>query len=706
MNLLLSSDPTPVVYPDPIRKDQYPPIQIPPQMQQMLMQQQQAQQQQQQAQQGIPQNVPQQQQPQTMPNPRYAQAVKEAKEIAQKRGMWLENEWTKDDGTGETILDKLALMVLLTMKHNVSYLKIWPDEHDDRIRTSVRDAFDVYLLGNYVSIYETPFILEAVPMSIANIKANPDFDPDQIKQLNPDNKKADSEIKEAYMQARYGRDTSSDQSATIIQNEAFVQEYVSRLNADRIRSQEDGDKIMKKRDIGSPVIRHIYTAGGVWLYDKYTNLDEYPYVDYRVEPGPIYGVPMIERFMPANKSLDSVVSRVERYTHTMVTGAWMKRRGENFKINNIAGGQVIEYDATAPTQAAISPIPPFVYEFIGLLTNFIEEQGVSTTTLGKLPSGVKANAAIESLKESEYANLVVASRRLKGTVKKIAEKMFGIADEHFITPQDVNVKRKNDLVSFKVIGNSALQARKKIKVSTPDDIVPLSKDTKLQIDIGTQSAYTKQGQQEIMQQVINSMLEYVKAGVVPAAAVQSVVEKYLETYQFGSTEEFMTDWDDAIKSGTSISDQTIQQLKISILETLKDAQLAGPQADEKDITRVKIGMLEALKAANLIKPMQQPAPPKPLSETLGIQFKDLPQDAQQQVLAQIGIKSDMLTPSTSKQLQTHSDIVNATVDQGQENQQQQQEAQQAQQQQQLAQQQADQQAQQQQEGNSGGNANT
>lgn len=639
MNLLLSSDPTPSVYPEVIRHDQYPDIVVP---QRVLQEAQQA----------------GQQIPPTMPNPNYQKAIEAAKDVAQKRGLWLENEWVKDDGSGESILDKLALMTLLTMKHGVSYMKIWADEHDERIRTSVRDAFDVYLLGNYTSIYETPFILEAVPQLIATIKANPLFDPDQVAQLNPDNKKADSEIKEAYQQARYGRDTSSDQSATIIQNECFVQEYVSRLNADRIKKQEDGEKILKKRDIGSPVIRHVFTAGGVTLYDEYTNLDEYPYVDYRVEPGPIYHVPMIERFMPANKSLDSVVSRVERYTHTMVTGAWLKRRGENFKINNIAGGQILEYDATPPTQAEISPIPPFVYEFIGLLTNFIEEQGVSTTTLGKLPSGVKANAAIESLKESEYANLVVASRRLKSTVKKLAQKMFAIADENFISPQEVITKNKNEYLRFNVIGNQALKSRKKLKVDTPD-VVPLAKDVKLDVEISQGMAYTMEGRKATMQQVIETMLQYVQAGAIPVNAVQSVIRQYLETYQFGDTEQFFEDFDDAMKQGApTIADQTLKQMQIALLQALKDSGEIGQEASQKRITENKLGVLQALKDANLIKPIQQPAPPKPLTESLNIAFKDLPEDSKNMVLGMIGLPpSQMVSPSASQQIQQHSQAI-------------------------------------------------
>lgn len=638
-NLLMSSDPTPSIYPEPVQREDY----------------------------GDNEDA-------------YKAVVKNVKDIAQKKGWWLVNEWNKDDGSGETILDKLAFMVILTLKHGISFLKIWPDEHEEKICTSVRDAFDVYTLGNYTSIYQVPFIVEGMPTLIAQIKANPIFDPNQLQQINPDNRKASSEIKEAYLHGRYGKDTTNDQSATLILNEAFIQEYVSKTNADRIKSQDDGTLIMKKRDLGSPIIRHVFTAGGVWLYDKYTNLDEYPYVDFRVEPGPLYGVPMIERFIPANKSLDSVVSRFERYTHTMVTGMWLKRRGENFKINNIAGGQVLEYDTTPPTQGQIAPLPEFVSYFIEMLTGFIEEQGVSTTTLGKVPTGVRANAAIESLKESEYANLVIASRRLKATVKKIATKCLEIADDYFIEPHEVTWKNKGDVVSFKVIGDQAFKARRKLKVQTGPNTIPLSKKTKFDIEIEQGMAYTKEGQKATIQAVMNTMIQLQAQQAIPPQALQIVAEKYLESYQFGSTQEFMDSIDEAAQQGGGLTEQQALLMKSSVLEALKDADLAGPKADQNEILKTKIGMLEALKESGLAPKTfgQQAQPAKPLAESLNIAFKDLPEDSKNAVLQMIGLPpSKMVSPVGSDQLKKHADIINANIDQQQENQQTQAQQQQA-----------------------------
>jgi hypothetical protein len=625
-NLLMSSDPTPAVYPEPVDTSRFPDTQP-------------------QAQPAQPPAGPggqaQPQQPQA-PSP-YQQEQKHQKETAQKRGYWLLNEWQTPDDSQETVLDKLALMCLLTLKHGISYLKVWPDDHEEKVQTAVRDAFDVYVLGNYTNIYQAPFMIDSVPMLISEIKANPLFDEKQLEGITPDNRKASSEIKEAYLQARYGRDTTSDQSATLILNEAFVKEYVTKQNIDRIRAQEDGEAVLKKIKgdsddvMGKPIIRQVYTAGGIWLYDQYTNLSKYPYVDYRIEPGPLYQVPMIERFMPANKSLDSVVSRVERYTHTMVTGSWLKRRGENFKINNIAGGQVIEYDATAPVQNQIAPIPPFVYEFIGLLTNFIEEQGVSTTTLGKLPAGVKANAAIESLKESEYANLILATRRLNAACKKIARMYFECADEYFVSPHKVTFKNKGDVLNFSVIGKSALTKRKALKIDTPDGLVSISKDTPIDIEVEQGMAYTKEGQKATMQEVINSMIQGVQAGAIPATALQSVWQKYLETYQFGATEEFMQDLDKAMQGGASLSDQQILQMKTALLESLKEAGEVGPEADQTKVQTTKIGVLEALHQSGLAKKVTDMATP-PAKESISIAYKDAPEDIKRQMEQEAGFQ--------------------------------------------------------------------
>ncbi len=559
-NLLVVSDPTAVIYPEKVSVSNYPPVlQADPNTgQQTLVQ-----------------------------NPEYQKALDEAKRIARQIGHWIGDEMKSQDLVG-----KLAQMIILTAKHGVSYLQVWPDAIEEAIRTQVYDAFDIYLMGSLTSIYDSPAIIKATPMLISVIKANENFDTEQLKKISPDNKQASSEIKEAYMKSRYGQDMSSDTSATLIVKEAFIKEYIGKNNTARIRMQEDGEKILKGRKDGDPVIRQVFSAGGVWLRDKYTNLPDYPFVDFRMEPGPIYQVPLIERFIPSNKSLDTVVSRIERYTHTMVTGTWLKRTGEQFKMSNVAGGQVVEYDATAPVQANIAPIPNFVFNFVNLLTTFIEEQGVSLSTLSKIPPGVRAAAAIESLKESEYAGLVISTRQLKGTIKRIAEKMLDIADNHFVSPQTVYYLEKGEPKYFDIIGNNALQQRKQLNIETPAEVIPIKKDYHVDIEVESGLGFTREGQRASMLELSNFMRGLAKEGYLPPEAIKVVLGKLLEAYKFGSTAEFM----EALDAGTlPMSEEEIMKMKVAMAEVLKDTGVVGPEAQNNQVMATKVGMMETMK---------------------------------------------------------------------------------------------------------------
>lgn len=601
-NLLMSNEPVPVIYPEKVSVSQYP----------------------------EDGNTD----PNTMkpvPGSDYDNALKEAKRVAKMSGHWVEEEFRKHE-----MMEKLAQMLVLTAKHSVSYMQIWPDDVEEAIRTKVYDAFDIYLIGDLTSIYDSPFIIKGVPRLIAQIKADEKFDEAQLAKLNADNREASSELKEAYKRARYGGNPTSDHNSRIIQKEAFIKEYLNDDNMATIRRQNDDntEAILKNRKEGDPVIRQVFTAGGVWLRDKYINLPDYPFVDLRLEPGPIYSVPLIQRFIPANKSLDSVISRLERYTHTMVTGTWLKKRGEQFKINNVAGGQIIEYDSTVPVQGQIAPIPQFFFNFIGLLNSFIEEQGVSTTALGKIPAGVKAARAIEGLKETEAANLRIASRQLKGTIKKVAEKFLDLADQHFVKPQTVFFLEKGEPRYFDIIGASALEGRKKLKVDTPEGVIPLKKDYRVEIEIESGLGITKSGQRANVKELIDTMLLYSKEGLIPPQAVQVVMEKWLETYQFGGTAEFM----EALKEfeGKPLTDEQIEQMKLAIIEVMKDMQKAGilPTSEQR-VEEGKVAAAEVLRDTGGGQQQQPQVEQKPPSKS--IPFKDLPATGQVQAARQAGI---------------------------------------------------------------------
>jgi len=516
----------------------------------------------------------------------YKLAQEEVKRIAIRQGDYLESEWDR-----QGLSEKLIQMLILSAKNSISYLQVYPDPVDEAIKTRVRDAFDVYLLGNYTNLQDVPFIVLATPELITRIKANELFEEEQLEKLSPDNKYASSELKQAYLQSRYGWGKQADEGKTILLKEMYRKEYISDKNIEVISSNFPW--VMEGRKIGDVVMRHVFSAGGVWLKDEYLDMDKYPFVDFRYEPGPLYQTAFIERFIPQNKSLDLVVSRIERYLNTMVTGHWLVRKGEDIKITNIPGGQKMSYKGTPPVQGKVSPLPQAVFAFPEMLERYIEEQGASTSALNQLPPGVKSGVAIESLKATEFANLKISIKQFKKTVKEISEMMIGIASDYFLKPQEFSNMNSGEAAYFNVIGRKGADLRKEIGQEIPNDTVIIDKNMRVDIDIDTELAYTESGKREVAQQLLEYMIQLAEIGYISKDAVKVVLEKFLETFKFGATAEFMQALDDGTL--TSLTEDELLKIKIAVVEAMRDAGVAGKQAQQQQVDATKVGMMQAVK---------------------------------------------------------------------------------------------------------------
>ncbi len=554
----------------------------------------------------------------------YKQALEISKQIAKKTGSWVQEEYRKQE-----IIDKLILMLLLASKHGVSYLQVWQDPVEEKIRSAVFDAFDIYAAGNLSELSDSPSIIKAVPQLISKIKANENFDEAQLLKISPDNKYASSEIKQAYMQSRFGNQPSNDHAATLILKEGFIKEYINKENVDTIRQFSNDSSVLDGKNYGDMVMRHVFCAGGVYLKDEYISIPDYPFVDFRFEPGPLYQVPLIERFIPANKSLDIIASRIEAFANTMAVGVYQKRKGENYEITNNKGAQVIEYDTKPLEQMNLANVPPFMFQFMGFLEKLIEEQGASTSALNSLPDGVKSGVAIESVKQNEFANLKIASLMLQKTVKKITEKFIDIGAD-FIDPQTVYLLEKGEPSYFDVIGERGLKKRQELDLAIPQGVVPLKKEYLVNIEVESGLGFTQEGKKATMQQIIDFTVKLSEMGILNPDSVKIIVQKFLDTFQFGSTAEFM----EALEEGApQLNEEQISAVKVAVLEVLKDAGLVGPEADQKLVDSTKVGTVEALKDTGVIENKK----PEKIDPPVKVDFKSLPPEGKSQAAAMSGL---------------------------------------------------------------------
>jgi hypothetical protein len=580
----------------------------------------------------------------TYPDPQqYQLAQQESEKNAKHVGRWIEWSWKKYE-----LKKLLTQMIIWAAKQGVSYLQIWPDPVKEDIKFQVFDAFDVYVDNACTDIYESPFLVKAAPKTLEEIKANEDFDEEALAKIRPDNKYAPSEIKEAYMMARFGMRRNDDKTATCILKEGFVKEYVNSENMEKIKS----DVKDFKGKTGDTIIRQVFEVGGLVLRDVYTEFNEYPFVDFRMEPGYIYQVPLIERFLSANKSLDSVMSRIERYIGTQIVGVYMKRRGENYRINNIAGGAEIEYDTTPPAQMVLSPMPQFVFQYVNQLESLIEEQGASTSALGNVPTGVKSGTAIESLKATEYANLKIAGDQLKGTVYRIAQRMIDLASRYFITPKTVTMMEDGKPSYFDIIGERGMEAYKKLskkgQLPIPEATV-VKKDYNIEIDVQSGMGFTEQGKRETAMQMIDYFRQLAGEGLITQEALNILIKDFMKTFQYGNTAEFMDAMENGVAAGQAGVDKSVQAVKVGVLEAMKDAGEIGPEASNKRIQENKVGVLEALKESGLADKMSGPVADNP--ETAPIPYDKAPEDIKRQMEAQAGLEpSKGISPTGTDQL--------------------------------------------------------
>lgn len=588
----------------------------------------------------------------------YQKASDQAKSTARKQGNWITNEWEEQE-----LSIKLIDLMLLAAKNSVSYLQVYSDTDKEKICTDVYDAFDIVTFGDRRELDKEPFVAKICPMDLVDVMRNPMFDPEKVAKLTPDNKYATSEIKDAYMRVKFGTKTPSDnKDGSILVKETFMKEILTEENWKLAVKLGQDNGVMEGKSKGDMIMRHPFSAGGVTLQDEYVDYDNYPFADFRFEPGMMYQTPFIERFIPQNKSIDVIVTRLEKWINAMVVGVYQQRKGENFQLSNFPGGQVLQYETTPLTQMQIGSVGNTPFNVLEMMDKYIDEQGATTAGGINTPTGVKSGVAIESIKATEYANLKISTLMLKKTIKRITKLLLERADKDYMEPHEVSYMEEGEPKYFDVIGSRGMKLSQQVNKQIPQDIVPLHKDLNVRIEIEPGLGLTMDGKKQAMQQIIDYMLKMSLPppqgpGVIPPDAVKMVVKKFMEVYGYGSTQEFM-ELVDTAPTSNQMGEEDILKMKVAIIEALRDAGAVGPEHDQKLVDSTKLGVAETLKDTGILdqqnKIMQGQSKILDNPEFAPIPYKDAPEDIKRQMEKNAGlVPSTGISPAGSTQVQQH-----------------------------------------------------
>ena len=574
----------------------------------------------------------------------FMQATDQAKQIARKRGMWLSTEWDEEQDLPIKLIDAL----LLAAKNSISWIQVYSDTNKQKICTDVYDAFDVIVFGNRRETTDLPFMTKTCEMDLVDVLTDKRFDPAKVAKLTPDNRYATSEIKEAYMRVRFGPKVGDNKKGTLIVKETFMKEVLSEENWKDAVRLGDSTGAMEGKSKGDMIMRHPFSAGGITLSDEYIDYDEYPLVPIRFEPGPLYQVPFIERFIPQNKSLDIIVTRLEKWVNAMIVGVYQKRKGENYQVSNFPGGQLLEYETTPLTQMQNGSVGNTPFNVVEMLDKYIDEQGATTAGGMNVPQGVKSGVAIESVKATEYANLKISTLMLKKSIKEISERMLERADKDILEPREVSVMEDGEPQYFDIIGQRGMELSQKINKTIPEGTISIHKKLKVRIEMEPGLGLTMQGKKEAMQNIMDYLLKLVQLGLIAAEPMKQAIKVFMETFGYGSTQEFM----EAMEKNPAgdVDENTLTKMKIAFVEAAKDTEMAGPKAEQRLVDSTKVGVLESLKQSGILDKINQ-AGTIDNPELAPIPYKDAPEDIKRQMEKNAGlIPSKGISPTGTDQV--------------------------------------------------------
>jgi hypothetical protein len=121
-----------------------------------------------------------------------------------------------------------------------------------------------------------------------------------------------------------------------------------------------------------------------------------------------------------------------------------------------------------------------------------------------------------------------------------------------------------------------------------------------------------------------------------------MVKRMVEEYGYGSTEEFMEAIEQGVTQGQMSQDQ-INQMKIAMLQVLKDAKQVGPGSDKQLVDSTKLGVLHTLKDTGLLDKLNNEGKDNIEVDNLVKLYKDASPEIRREIETKLG-----LTPATDE----------------------------------------------------------
>lgn len=402
----------------------------------------------------------------------------------------------------KTILKTLTKNTLL---YSTSYIQTYHD--GDKYCMDAYDVFDISIYPTIKKIDDYPYLVKHIAKPLKSLKLSKrykDIDFDKLKERLTENKYFSDEMKNSLYAGKFGY---ADPETVII------------------------DELYALEDAGLAVYSYIHDELIDAQAPTETKLKKMPFSMFLSGEEP-YEMAMIEKFIPLNKTLDVLITKLERRVKRLDGGRLAIQSSEPIKIVKTSDGEFIRYKRTAPTQLPEENYPSTLINLIGIIQQLFSSLGVNAAVSSAgIPKGVEAWRAIESLKQSDYGKMENITQNLGECLTDATEKLVELVSVTEVTPRNIVIPKTNQRIS--IVGSAG-------KNLAGEGTLVFNANKRLKVSIESGLTHTPEAKRELVIQLVGAQL-------LPR-------ELAVEMLKIGNTREIMDKLNQDLVAGKSIVD--------------------------------------------------------------------------------------------------------------------------------------------------------
>ena len=326
----------------------------------------------------------------------------------------------------------------------------------------VLDPFDTYIDPYASSIADARYVVKVISRPKEIVEQNPVYDKEAVKELGTTSKTSESMYKELI------NTNTNDTTAT-------------------------GDNMLLHETwcVTKERIRVITTCEGKILRNELTDFKKIPFEIYTpdVNTGEIYGEGWVKNLVPLNKALNYLERAILEYNILFSKGKYITDSNSGIKIINNKNGQILRHKPGHNIQQMdMKPMSATPFKQIDNLKDYMQNIGAAHEAfMSKVPQGVTAGVAFDTLVANAYTNIVDLIDNLADCLSRLGEDILDISYDHQLITKPFRTETGD---VYSVISGQVEEV--------PEGVVGIPRNPEVKVKITGGISHTKEGKREIL----------------------------------------------------------------------------------------------------------------------------------------------------------------------------------------------------------------